>query len=63
MADDLVAGGVEDRSLPLDDRDERILAISDAIEHIPHVRGALLAELGEASRAATRTASDSVAAC
>ena len=61
VADDLVAGSVEDRDLALEDRDERVVAIADAIEHVADVRCALLAELERASPAATRTASGSAA--
>ena len=43
----LVARGIEDRDLALEDRDERIALIADAIEHIPNIRRALLAVLGE----------------
>ncbi len=47
VADDLVAGRVEDRDLALEDRDERIAPIADAIQHLADLRRALLAELGE----------------
>ena len=47
VADDLVAGGVEDRHLALDDRDERVALIADAKQHVADVRRALLAELGQ----------------
>ena len=57
VADDLVAGGVEDRHLALEDRDERVAPVADAVQHVADVRRALLAELGERSPAATRTAS------
>src|SRR4029077_2725302 len=43
MADDLVAGAVEHRRLPLDDRDERIARIADLVQLLAHLRGALLA--------------------
>jgi hypothetical protein len=43
----LVAGGIEDRDLALEDRDERIALITDAIEHILDVRCALFAVLGK----------------
>ena len=45
MPDYLVAGGVEDRDLALEDRDERIALIADAIQHVADLRGALLAVL------------------
>ena len=44
---DVVARGIEDRHLAIDDRDERVAAIADAIQHIPDVRAAFLAELGQ----------------
>jgi hypothetical protein len=49
VANDLVAGRVEDRHLALEDRHERVVAIADAIEHIADVSGALLAECWAAS--------------
>ena len=50
MADDLVAGGVHDRHLALEDRDERIAPVADAIKHVADVRRALLTELGKPSQ-------------
>ena len=47
MADDLVAGRVEDRDLALEDRDERIPLVADAIQHVADVGRPLLAELGQ----------------
>ena len=47
VADDLVAGGVEDRDLALDDRHEWVVAIADPVEHLADVSGALVAEFGE----------------
>ena len=47
MADDLVAGGIEDRDLALEDRDERIARVADPEEHVADLGRALLAELGE----------------
>ena len=47
VADDLVAGRVEDRDLALEDRDERVARVADAVEHVSDPCGALLAELGE----------------
>ena len=54
VAHDLVAGGVQDRHLALDDRDERIALVADPEEHVADGRGALLAVLARASPAATR---------
>ena len=34
MPDDLVAGGVEDRDLTFEDRDERIARVADPIQHL-----------------------------
>ena len=47
VADDLIAGGVEDRDLALDDRHERVVAIAHAVEQIAGVRRALFAEFGQ----------------
>ena len=47
MPEYLVARGIEDRDLALEDRDERIAPITDAIDHIPDVRRALFAVLGK----------------
>ena len=47
MPEYLVADGIEDRDLALEDHDERIALIADAIEHIPDVRRALFAALGK----------------
>jgi hypothetical protein len=47
MANDLVAGAVEDRDLALEDRDERVGRIADAIENVAGLRRALLADPGE----------------
>ena len=47
VADDLVAGGVTDRDLALDDRDERVAPIANAVEHLTDIRRALLADLGK----------------
>ena len=47
VADDLAAGGVQDRDLALEDRDERVAAVADPEEHVADRRRALLAERGE----------------
>ena len=47
VADDLVAGRVENRHLSFDDRDERIAPVADAEEHVTDSSSALLAQLGE----------------
>ena len=47
MADDLVAGRVEDRRLALADRDERIGLVADLEEDVADLCGALLAVFGE----------------
>ena len=46
VPDDLVAGGVEDGHLALDDRDERVAPVADPEEHVADRRGALLAGVG-----------------
>ena len=43
MPDDLVAGGVNDRHLPVENGDERVAAIADAVEDIADVSAAFLA--------------------
>ena len=43
VADDLVAGGVEDRRLALEDRDERVALVADLEQHLADRGGALLA--------------------
>ncbi len=47
VPDDLVAGAVEDRSLALDDRDERVPQISNPKEHVTDSRRALLTDSRE----------------
>ena len=47
VAGELVAGLVDDRHLALDDRDERVPLIADAIQHVADLRRPLLAELAE----------------
>ena len=47
VADDLVPGGVEDRRLALDDRDERVGRVADLEEHLADLRGPLLAVRGQ----------------
>jgi len=42
VADDLVAGGIDDRRLPLEHRDERVGLVADAVEHVADRGGALL---------------------
>src|SRR5205814_7268927 len=43
MAHDLVPLGIEDGRLALDDRDERIRAVADAVQHVSDLGSALLA--------------------
>ena len=47
VADDLVAGRIEDRHLAFEDRDERVAPVADPEQHVADGGGALLAELGE----------------
>ena len=47
MADDLVAGGVGDRDLALEDRDERVGLVADLEQLLADRGGALLAMLGQ----------------
>jgi hypothetical protein len=47
MADDLPSGGVQYRDLALDDRDERVARITDAVEQLAGLRGPLLADPGQ----------------
>ena len=47
MADDLVAGRIEDRHLALDDRDEGVALVADAEQHVTNARGSLLSDLAE----------------
>ena len=47
MPRDLVAGGVEDRDLALEDRDERVALVADPVQGVARVGRALLAELGK----------------
>ena len=44
---ELVAGGVENRDLSLQDHDERVALIAHAVEHVADVRRALFAKLGQ----------------
>src|SRR5205085_720142 len=44
VANDLVAGRVDDRNLTLLDCDERIARIADAVQHITDARRALLTQ-------------------
>ena len=56
VADDLVAGRVEDRHLALADGDERIGRVADPVQHVADGRGPLLAQSARVSPAARRTA-------
>ncbi len=47
VADDLAAGGVGDRDLALEDRDERVARVADLEELLADLGGPLLAVLGE----------------
>ena len=47
MARDLLAGSVQHRRFPLDDRDERVRLIADLIQRFPHLGAALFAVLVE----------------
>ena len=47
MTDDLGSRGVEDRRLALDDRDQRVAAVTDLEEDVADLGAALLAVLGE----------------
>ena len=47
VPDELVPGCVDDRDLPLADRDERISPIANLVEQLTGRRGALLADLGD----------------
>ena len=47
MADDLLAGRVDDRDLALDDRDERVALIADAVEHVADIGRVLVTELSQ----------------
>src|SRR4029453_18299702 len=47
VAHDLAARRVDDRDLTLDDRDERVRAVADAIENVADLRGALLTQRAE----------------
>ena len=47
MSHQFVAGRVVDRDLTVDDRDERVPAIADPVQHIAHAGRALLAQLGQ----------------
>ena len=45
MARDLVAGGIDDRGLALEDGDERVRAVADAEEDVADICRPLLADL------------------
>jgi hypothetical protein len=47
VADDLLAGRVDDRDLALDDRDERVALIADAVEHVADIGRVLVTEFGQ----------------
>ena len=47
VTDDLVAGGVEDRRLALDDRHERVFAITDLVENLARISRPFLADGGK----------------
>ena len=47
VADDLLAGRVDDRDLALEDRDERVPLIADAVEHVADIGRVLLTELSQ----------------
>ena len=47
MANDLVARGVLNRRLALEDGDERVVAVADVVEDLPHLRGPLGPVLGQ----------------
>lgn len=49
VPDELVPGGVDDRDLSFEDRNERVSPIADPVQHLAHRRRALLADLGESS--------------
>ena len=49
VPDELVLGGVDDRDLSFEDRDERVRPIADPVQQLAHRRRALLADLGEGS--------------
>ena len=47
VPDELVPGGVDDRDLSFEDRDERVRPIADPVQQLAGRRRALLADLGE----------------
>ena len=47
VPDDLLPGRVDDRDLALEDRDERVPLIADAVEHVADIGRALLTELSQ----------------
>jgi hypothetical protein len=47
VPDDLVACGVENRHFALEDRDQGVARVADAVQHVADLRGSLLAVLGE----------------
>ena len=58
VADDLVAGRVEDRDLALDDRDEGVALVADAEQHVADAARCAPRRAARASPAATPTTSD-----
>ena len=49
VPDQLVPGGVDDRDLSFEDRDERVRPIADPVQQLTDRRRALFADLGESS--------------
>jgi hypothetical protein len=47
VAQDLGACGVDDRDLTLEDRDERIGGVADAVEHLADRRASLVTQRAE----------------
>ncbi len=47
VPDDLVACGVENRHFALEDRDQGVAPVADAVQDVADLRGSLLAVLGE----------------
>ena len=47
VTDDLLTGRVDDRDLTLDDRDERVALIADAVEHVADIGRVLVTELSQ----------------
>jgi hypothetical protein len=49
VPDQFVPGGVDDRDLPFEDRNERVRPIADPVQQLTDRSRALLADLGESS--------------